>query len=328
MMEPFFSAFGGAAVGFTLLDERALTMDLALEYDMSALGAMAPDMSSFPAFDPAFAAHLPAGTQLAIQGADLSQSIQQSLDSLAMAQAMDPSADDDAPTGEEMLAGIDFVVRGATGLDLEDDILSWMTGQYAVGMSVDFGALLNAAMSGDVGPEALSFGVVIENTDQQGAQALVAGLTRTLNAFITPDSAPDVVLSEETLGGAPGVLFTDVPSGFQLAMGGNDAVFALGTPDMVRAALSPDGGLDTDPAYQESLTWALDGAPVYLYASGDFFNALLELGIRGEAAGMMGSQSVAREQDTLMNGPLFSSSSISENYDAAAIVARFVLTLE
>jgi hypothetical protein len=327
MVEPFFTAFGGAAVGFTVLDERALTMDLALEYDVSALGAMAPDMSSFAPFDPAFAIHLPAGTQLAIQGTGLSQSIEQGLDSLAMAQAMDPASGDDAPTAEELLAGINFVVRGATGLDLEEDILSWMTGQYAVGMSVDFAALLDAAMTGDFPPEALSFGVVIENTDQQGAEALVAGLTQTLNNFITPDSAPDAVLSEEMLGGAPGVTLTDVASGFQLAMGANDAVFALGTPDMVRAALSPDGGLDTDPAYQESLTWALDGTPVYLYASGDFFNALVELGIYTEMT-RMERRPTAPELGTVLAGPLFSSSSISQTTGTSDVVARFVLTLE
>lgn len=329
MMQPMFAAFGGSALGFTLLDERAMTMDMALNFDVSALDTMMPAVGSLTPFDPAFAVHLPAGTQLAIQGANLSQPVQQGLDNLVAMQAMDAPAGANMPTADEMMSNIDFVVRGATGLDLEDDILSWMTGQYAVGMSIDLPELMNAAFSGDLPADALSFGLVIENTDQQGAQALVAGLTHTLNGFITPEDSGSVRMSEETLGGAPGVVITDVASGFQLAFGGNDAVFALGTADMVRAALSPDGGLNTDPAYQESLSWALDGGPVYLYASGEILNNLVELGIHGEMTrfSARGADSVP-EFGTILNSPLFSSSSISENYTESAITARFVLTLE
>lgn len=328
MMQPVFDAFSGMALGFTLLDERALTMDMTLGFDMSAMGDMAVDMSAFAPFDPAFAVHLPAGTQLVAQGANLSQSIQYGLDSLIMAQAMNASSGAKVPTPEEMLASINFAVRGATGLNLQDDILSWMTGQYALGMSVDLQAFLNAAINGRPSADMLSFGIVIENTDQQGAQALVAGLTSTLNSFVSPENSGSVVLSEETIGGAPAIVITDVSSGFNLAIGGNDAVFALGTADMVRAALSPDGGLSTDPAYQEALTWALDGAPAYLYASGAILNNLVELGIYGESARSNAPTATLPEPGTILASPLFSSSSISENYTDSAITARFVLTLQ
>ena len=319
MLQPMFDAFGGTALGFTLLDEQALTMDLSLGLEPSALPMMA-DMSAFPPFDPAFAIHLPAGTQLAVQGANLSEAIQQNLASLADFQAMaeaSGSADPTSPSPQEAITGLNFLVRGATGLDLEDDILSWMTGQYAVGMSLDFDAVMNAAFSGDMPPEALSFGLVIENTDNQGAEALVAGLNQALNRFVTPENSNGVTVTEETIGGAPGVVITDDPSGFQLAIGGNDAVFAIGTPDMVRAALAPDGGLDSDPAYQEALTWALDGAPVYLYGNGNFFNNAINLSMFGTQGQQMAAEMA----------PLFSSSSISENYDETALIARFVLTL-
>ncbi|HYO87274.1 MAG TPA: DUF3352 domain-containing protein [Candidatus Limnocylindrales bacterium] len=319
MIEPYFEAFGGTAVGFTLLDDRALTMDLAVGWDPTALPEAMGDMSAMGPFDPAFALHLPAGTQLAIQGSNLSQSIQQGLDSVAALQAMESASgsSNSAPSGQEVLAGINFLVRGATGLDLQDDVLSWMTGQYAVGMSIDFEAVMSAAFGGDVPPDVLSFSIVIENTDNQGAEALVSGISQALANYVTPEITNDVTVADETIGGAPAVILTDVASGFQLAAGGNDAVFALGTPDMVRAALAPDGGLNGDAAYQESLTWAVANAPVYLYASGDFFNSAINLSMFGMQV----------QQEVADLAPLFSSSSISENYDDTAIIARFVLTL-
>ncbi|MBL8147672.1 MAG: DUF3352 domain-containing protein [Anaerolineae bacterium] len=321
MLEPMLDAIGGMGLGLTVLDGRSLTADISLGMDMSAMGDMAVDMTAFAPFDPAFAEHLPAGTQLAMQGTDLAASIEQGLANMARMAETVPEQSGRQGSPEEVLAGLNLAFRGMTGMELDDAVLSWMTGQYAFGFSFDFDALLQA------GPEDMArlmqFAFIAENTTGEGAQALVAGLQEGLAQLATLDRSGGITISEETIGGAPAILISVTSRGmrdpFEIVIGGNESVFVIGTPDMARQALSPDGGLNGDAGYQEAAALALTNSPVLLYGSGDMLNAIIELGMLGRSA-YSGSQE-------LEVGPIFSSLGMSAVYNDVTVSTRMALTL-
>lgn len=321
LMGPMLDAFGGMSMGVTVLNDRSLTADIGLEWNPAALGDLMPELPAFAPIDPAFAAHLPAGTQIAMQSTDLSASIQTALANLETMIALEMENGAGPGGAANPLAAIGLGVRGLTGLDLEDDILSWMTGQYAFGFSLDFQTMLES-MSDEALPRALQFAFVVENTDGAGAQALVAGLSEGLTQLTSADRTGSITITEETVGGAPAILISAAGRGmrepFEILIGGNDSVFVIGTPAMARAALAPDGGLDTDAGYQETVASALPSTPALFYGSGDFLNRMVELMFLG--------QSIGSSQDMTV-GPMFSSTGLSAVYSDTAITTRMVLTL-
>lgn len=321
MLDPMLNAIGGLGVGLTILNDRSLTADFSIGLDMAAMGSALPvDLSALPAFDPAFAAHLTAGTQLAIQGADLATSVEQSMASFdAMSEMW---TDEHGTQNGNPMAGLNLAFRAMTGLDLEDDVLSWMTGQYAAGMSFDFQTMLNSE-SADALPRALQFAFVVENTTGEGAQALVAGLSDGLTQLASMGRRDTVTITGETAGGAPAILVSVESRGmrepFEILIGGNESVFVIGTPAMARAALAPDGGLDTDAGYQEAAAVALPNSPVLFYGSGDLLNTIFEMGVLGRSMPIY-------SQDFEV-GPVFSSASMSAVYSGSAATTRMALTL-
>ncbi len=322
---PMLDMIKGMAIGLTQLDGRALTVDFALGWDPAAMGDLMPDMSAFAAVDPAFAAHLPGGTQIAIQGTNLAASFEQGMANLqAMAEMQaEASGDDEAvQQARQAVAGLTFALRGIAGLDLEDDLLPWMNGQYALSASLDFDLLMSSFSGSQAPVDAFEFSFVVENTTGEGAQALVAGLTDGLTQMLAASESDEVTLTEDTIGGAPALIIAlDAPNidrPFEIVVGGNESVFVIGTPASARAALAPDGGLDSDASYQESQVWSLAGSPALLYISGDFFNQIVDSVMLGMSAASPDAPEIA---------PLFSSSSMSANYTDTAVTARLVLTL-
>lgn len=322
---PMLDMVKGMAIGLTQLDGRALTADFALGWDPTAMDGMMADMSAFQAVDPAFAAHLPGGTQFAIQGTNLAESFRQGMANLqAMAELQAEASGDDQAVQQarQAVAGITFALRGIAGLDLEDDLLPWMNGQYALSASFDFLTLMSAAMEPQMPVDAIEFSFVVENTTGEGAQALVAGLTDGLTQMLAASETTDVTLTEDTIGGAPALLIAaeapNMDRPFEIIIGGNESVFVIGTPASARAALAPDGGLDGDAAYQESQVWSLAGTPALLYFSGDFFNQIVESVMLGMSAASPDAPEIA---------PLFSSSTVSATYTDTAVTARLVLAL-
>ena len=321
MLEPMLDIIGGMGFGLTVLDGHSLTADIGLGVDMSAMGDLAVDISAFAPFDPAFAEHLPAGTQMVMQSTNLAASVEQAFANIALAAEMAPAQSGQQPGPEEMLAGMNLAFRSMTGMELDDAILSWMTGQYAVGLTFDFEGLFQA------GPEdmarLLQFAFIAENTNGEGAQALVAGLQEGLTQLAAMDRSGSVTISEETIGGAPAILISATSRGmrdpFELVIGGNESVFVIGTPAMARQALAPDGGLNSDAGYQEAAALALPGSPVLFYGSGDFLNAFIELGMLGRA--------MYSDAPELEVGPIFSSLGMSAVYDDVTVTTRMAVSL-
>ena len=314
---PLVGTFKDLGLGMTLLDGRSLTMDVNLSWDAEGMMGMVPASPS--PYDPAFAEYLPAGTALAVQGANLAAYWDQMLANLSTLGEVQQGAD--GANAAEMIAGLEFAIQGVTGLDLQDDVLSWMTGQYAIGMSLDLPTLTDARNAEDALPRALQFAFVVENTTGEGAQALVAGVSSWLTQFAEATPSEEMTVTEETIGGAPALVISIESRGmlepFQIVIGGDENVFVIGTPAMAQAALAPDGSLSSDAGYQDAVAVALDGAVQLVYANGDFLNRLIELSLFGRPA----------NRSELAVGPLFSSLSISDTVGEENVTARLVMTL-
>lgn len=315
LLQPLLESFRGMGLGLTLLNDRSLTADFSLGWDSEAMSSLMADMTEFQPFDPAFAEHLPADTQLVMQGTNLAASVEQSLSNLETFATMEAQNNGTQGSAMNPLAGLDFAIRGVTGLDLQDGVLSWMTGQYAIGASLDFQTVLSSMSSDSLPPRALQFAFVVENTTGEGAQALVSGLSDGLNQLAAMSRDGNVTITQETAGGAPAILVSIASRGarepFEILIGGNESVFVVGTPDMARAALSPDGGLNSDANYQEATSVAVANSPVFLYSSAHFLNTLVE-----QAA-----------LEVMAVSPVFNSASMSANYGESAFATRMVLTL-
>jgi ABC-type glycerol-3-phosphate transport system substrate-binding protein len=335
--DAFAADIGGIALGATILDERSLTLDMAFAIEpetlSAALGTMLePSMldATLVPVDLSFAQYIPAGTPLVTHITDLNtiyQTVLASLEAVAMVSGGDPQQGmQELQAG---LQGVQFAVRGLTGLDLEEDILSWMTGDVALWLSPaasvsEVDELFAAIQLG----LPLDFGLLISaQANPEGAAALVDGLEQALEfaaAQLPEGSSTELRLSSENIGGTDVVVATvfdrSLPFPLELVIGANDAVFVLGTRAAAEAALNPTNPLTSDPLFQEAARYLLPNTTQVQYLSGVGFVPLLNLLIV-----QMGSNGA-----TLIPAfaGLISSSSITTSTDANGVgLLRMVLTL-
>ncbi|MBL8156774.1 MAG: hypothetical protein JNM70_21535 [Anaerolineae bacterium] len=167
----------------------------------------------------------------------------------------------------------------------------------------------------------LDFGLVLEVSDPDVSAALVKGITNAAGM------AEEVTTSTETIGGTEALVITvppsrDMPFPVEIVVAGNDEVFFIGTRDAARASLNPDGGLTSDPFYQEASAYLLDQPSYVLYLAGD---GLLPLVNVVEMQGGRSGRRDAAQLEAVLK--LVSSSSITASYQGDVGFVRAVLTL-
>jgi hypothetical protein len=335
MLAEISDSLGSFGVGFTIVDGRSLTIDIVSTADPAALAATmgleASMMTDAQPINPAFARFIPAGTPIVTQVANLKAAYDGLLAGLRAGAAF---GGDEEMTQEMLaeiesgLAGVEFAVRGLTGLDLEEDILSWMTGDLAIWVGLTPRAARATNLFGALaGGLPVDFGILIDATaNPDKAAALVEGLKSALNlaARQTPaDSGTRITVADETIGGnaAVSVAIVDrsLPFPIELVMGSSADVFAFGTRAAVEAALNPGAGMDTDPAFQEALRYALPNTIQLQYLAGAPFAPLFQT---------LSNEGVGDDVEALFNLiSLISSSSISSTTANGLSYARLVLTL-
>lgn len=269
---------GQQAIGLTILDERSLVVDVASKLgDMSTLQGMGLSLPELQPINPAFAANVPGDVSLLAHSTNI-KALYDSLVATARATSIqNGQSEEEFEQGLNQLA---FAVRGFTGLDLEADILSWMTGDFALWTSLDTQTITDAIMQGMTG-ETLTLeafpvnaGMVIEATDPAKAQAFAAGLARALPQLTAQND--DVTLSEEEINGVAvtvvtvtAELQTGVEVPLDILIGANDDVFLIATRDAATAILEGEAGFDTTPGFAE-VNSLLVGEPTSLwYTSGE-----------------------------------------------------------
>lgn len=328
------SALGGTsgevAVGLAIADDRTLLIDFAGSADTPV---MAESLGLDPALltalqtpvDPAFAGNLPSNASVVMHIANLSgfyTYITQAIPGVIAnnAEMMGGNAEESLQDINSALAAVQFVVRGATGLELEADILSWMTGDVVIWLGVapsvsEVDNLFAALVQG----LPVDFGLVIDaSADPEKAARFVEGLTEAITNAST-QSQTEIRITPQTIGGTEATVInlTD-PIPIEIVIASDDDVFVLGTRAAAEAAFSPSNSLADNPIYVEASDYMLPNAYQVYYLSGNGLLPLLNL------AGEDGGRDAELAAGWLN---LIRSSSISTALNDGISMIRLTLTL-
>ncbi|MBC7809805.1 MAG: DUF3352 domain-containing protein [Burkholderiales bacterium] len=285
------SAFGPAAFGFTVMGDRSLVLDYAQTLgDTSALQDMGlvPETFIVQPIDLSFAENLPGDVPLVVQASALGPSVSTYFDALIqwgrmlqeqgfIDRAIDQSRDlgdtsyvprfvSDMNPGRALVVGINFFFSGLTGLNLERDVLNWMTDDYAFFVRVDVNE------DDETAAPLIDAGFVVAATDADAAAVTVAGLSDSLTAYEVPFSTEEIgggdvlVLSLAEMFPDDSAL-SELPDDYDILIGSNDAVFAIGTRRAVSEALEPGDSLAENAAFIEATEYLLPDAQSMWYIS-------------------------------------------------------------
>ncbi|RMF51571.1 MAG: DUF3352 domain-containing protein [Chloroflexota bacterium] len=320
-----------SALGATILDGRALTLDFVVP-DLTAqtFGALSSQFQFKPA-DAAFARFMPANTILSLQMSDL-----KSYYDLVLAAARASNRlQGQEQQFERSLEQIENLLRSTLRLDLNDDILSWMTGDFAIFIAYrpQERSLLELFVQPGLRLPFVGYdvGLLIETTDAAKAAKMVAELGNFLAATLRNTPEVNVTLSEKRVTIAlnvPIVLSTPV----EIIIGTNDSVFYVATGAAAAHIESGQEGLSATAGYREAQQYFLPESPQLWYMSTDAVNLLGEV-LAFQQATRSGlflfSRSTFNSVRSLARSlaPLLSSSSISFASKDGFQVLRAVLSL-
>jgi hypothetical protein len=306
------------ALGFTVLDGRNLTIDVLSPNVPGIIPAFAP-------VDPAFARLIPAEMSYVGHTTNIAGSLSQALDFFSTA-----SQDSENPMSVEQISNL---FNGLTGLDLQDDVLSWMGGDAAFIMDTDVPNLLGSLMTGTVDELPLSFGILIETDGSDRPAAVAEALGRILSNQANSD---EMTVTNEIINGVNVVMLTgeveNLDAPVQIVIGANDTLFVVATRPLAEQIFSGDyAGLDTAAAFQEATTYMLPNSGAVLYTDNVFVGdivagAVLALTFQGPTTG---NDSTEDSFELIRFAyDLVSSTSISSTLlDDGNTLTRLVLTL-
>lgn len=343
MFAGFAESLGPQMLAFTILDGRSLVLDSVQTYsDTAALEAAGFSLTAPAApVDPAFAAHIPADAPLVLMGTELNTSITAGFQNIRVMGRMlqeqaralpDSRLDDDARwlrdinVGNAVVTFVNLTFSGATGLNLEGDVLPWMGGNYAAYLRL-------LPLPPETGVEAaLDYALLVEATDTDGARALVDSLENALEQY-------ELTYSREAIGAGSALVLAapiqlTIPSGLReqpalqpeqdVLIAASDNLFALGSRPAVTYSLGAEGDSLVDAAtFIEAQQHALDGAQQFGYLNARAFVPAIDAVIT-RASG----RSAQDLRDARALAGLFSSGSMSVvASDSGGTVSRLVFTL-
>lgn len=337
LMQALYAAAGPQMVGLALLDTRSLVVDsVQLRGDTSRLEALGLTLD-YPAspVDTAFAANVPADAPFVMQGTSLGPAIlsglqnfraigdwvyQEGLLGRLLEQRGAPDAYVEMANNfnlKHLLTFGELAFSGMTGLNLQNDVLAWMTGDYAGYLRL---------LPSETLPLSVDLALVVEATDPAAAQHVIDQLASALDQYefayervdegtLAFTSPLRLLFPRERRASLMAARELDV------LVGTNGSVLAMGTRPGVEASLNAreDGGLASDPAYTAAQAYFLAGAEALGYMN---LRPLFPL-IRHIAE-------MRDSRDLLLAIPFLSlleSASISAISADAGVVSRFVLTL-
>ena len=336
LFEAISTVVSAQAVGFTILGDDSLVMDIAQPIGDSAAfeDAGFAMLNNMGAIDPAFARFMPSETALVVHGVNLRDSLTVQAQNLQaqiemQAEILENSGMADGFDVDQIISSITTagaLFEGATGLDPIDDVLAWMDGDYAVILDVSDAATQIESIDQLANALPADFAIIIDaTTDPEAAAAAVTGIGDALTVIL--ETTEEVTITQETFGSANAYVLTveipDLNDPVQLVIGSDENVFVIGTERLVRFALSPDGGLDSDASYQDAQTYLLPDSSAVAYIFDTRLQNLLAL-----AAGLANAQSDSQFRDASIILDIFGQSSISIAYgDDNTSFIRAVLTL-
>lgn len=269
-------AIGGMAIGLTVQEERTLILDVAQQIiDPEALLASADGLAALSRpIDPQFLALLPANTVAVGEVNGIATYYDQFMLAMKSQQAlMNPEL---AAELERKMTRALGEFQAATGLDLNADVLAWMTGEAAafVGYTPPAAgapsALWSMATNDTPAAQNVDFGVMVKATDPAAARTVVERLGATIEERLQRRPSPRVSIVHEPVGGADAVVVRlDMPgldAPFDLVLASNDQVLVFATRPAAEAILSGAGGFAQKPAFVAAQQYMLPDTVQLTYA--------------------------------------------------------------
>ncbi|MEO1668309.1 MAG: DUF3352 domain-containing protein [Chloroflexota bacterium] len=265
--EDILAAIQGIGIGATLLDERTLTMDFVQDVDLPALEALGFSYALPSRINTDFAEHIPENMAFVYMASNLGGLYDATIENLITQSSMLPP-EAGGMTSEEINEGIEqgeFLVGAFSGLNIRNDVLSWMTSDFALvaGFTADAATITSLESIDDL---PIDYGLIFDATaDPDAAARTVDGLASATDRLIDlsevdlEDAQVTITRTSETIDGDDVVVYTVVDeSGFNLAfpvevlMGSDEEVFVVGSRHVVETALAGNGTLPTTIAYTEA----------------------------------------------------------------------------
>ena len=284
-------------MGATILDGSVLTIDAAT--DMPD-GTMA-DMYTTP-LNPDFAAFIPNDTDLLVHGRDLSGIYDYAITTLSTSMGMMGGMGDMDVEAQIEQALTQF--KQFTNIDLREDVLAWMTTDYAIFTSVGLDETLNlveASMQNndrafsDNPTLPVEFGFVIGTSDAEKTAETVTKVATLLKAAVA-SQAEFVTITDYSEDGANGIeIKITAPvgqnggTGITLLLASNRDIFYFGTKGAADQISAGDTLLN-DPVYAKALTYAVPNQAQFLYTDDEglteFFGLFAVAGLGSMMGGM------------------------------------------
>lgn len=314
------------AIGATILDGRSLTLDFATRDTSERFGVQALTQPT----DPAFARFMPANTILSLQLHSLKDHYEVLIGTLRANFGAQDS--EQLRAFEQGLRQLESAIRLLLNLDLNDDILSWMTGEAALFVAYtpqersifELGLDLRLRLP-FVGYD---FGLLIEAADPDKAAALVAALATIFESSLRND--PTIAFTQGegnfTLAFEAPTLTTPI----ELVIGATDSVFYLATGAAAKHVQSGAEGLSAAAGYREVAQYLLPESFQIWYMGSDTLNLIGEIVAASDSINAFSNRAnVFRRVRSQWQGfaKLLSSSSISFAVKDGFQVGRAVITL-
>ena len=252
------------ALGFTMLDDRTFAIDSA-QLPLKNAAISAPT-----AVNPDFANFIPGNASLVIHANSLTDLYTTTMN---FADLLNTSTDSTAPSAQIKQVLTMF------GIDLQRDLLSWMTGDYALFFRADMLDLVSAAVTSTTPDlanlgEKFDFGLVVEATDPDKARAFATRLDTLIEQMVARQQG--ITVSSETIHGVDvTVISLSAPLDAQntlnidLLIGATDDVFFLATRPAAETIISGDGMLTGNRSYVEAQNYLLPNPTTVVYADGE-----------------------------------------------------------
>ncbi len=166
---------------------------------------------------------------------------------------------------------------GMTGLDLEDDVLSWTTGTYAIFMSTDSASILDQVEATEMITDLpLDFGIVIEATDADLARNTADKLGEFMDVMLAGESAFTISRVDESDASFPlTTVVLNLPNddlldveSIEFVITANDNLFYMGTTEAYNS-LSAGQTLANDSVITGATAYLLDNPTSVWYLNGD-----------------------------------------------------------
>lgn len=342
----------GFAVGLTILDGRSLTIDTASYLsDPKAFEGMGMGMSAFKPVDAAFADLLPANTIAAAQLTDLNAFYDMFIAALrAQAQSMNLSEQDINRQLGQIGAGFKF----ATGLELKDEFLSWMTEDFALFMSYTPAAVGEPSLARSIvaGEQPFSLagigiGLLVKVTDPAKAANVVTKMGNSLTNLL--GSAQGVTVTKGEGRFTVSLTAPSLMAPVEAVVAANDKVFVIATKPEAELALAGKGGYLGSAGYTDAAKYLLPNStqvwylgPDVVVTIGDLIAATTIVNnrlFRNISGGLQGTltptpdpnqdipQFEATQRIIRQIAGIFSSTSISSNMAEKGGVSRAVLSI-